>query len=315
MGATRFRIYRFDPSKDTAPRYEQYKLDVEKGMTVLDCLNEIKGYQDGTLTYRQSCRSAICGSCAMKINGHSKLACKTQALDITDGSAEILIEPLTNLGVLKDLVVDMEKFWAMISRARPWLEAGDEVPERERLQSIEEFERVKNSSTCIMCAACVSDCTSLEVDPEFIGPAALAKGFRFAADSREIMSKGRLNKLSSAAAMWDCARCYECVEVCPKEVKPLEPIMSLRQMAISEGKANIRGARHVKSFTRSVAHSGRLNEAKIPLSTVGMDFGALMAMAPVGLKMALKGKMPFVHKAIKEVEQVRKIHSKVEGHK
>jgi succinate dehydrogenase / fumarate reductase iron-sulfur subunit len=169
-----------------------------------------------------------------------------------------------------------------------------------------------------MCGACVSDCTVLEVDPTFLGPAALAKAYRFTADPRDGdangISRDRLRKLGEPTGMWDCTRCNECVQVCPKGVAPMDRIMALREQAIEQGFDNNYGARHAESFTESVGHSGRLDELRLPVKTVGMtNVSALMGFVPVGWRALTHGKLPpLVHQNVEDVENIRRLFRKLD---
>jgi succinate dehydrogenase/fumarate reductase iron-sulfur protein len=185
MTAVKFLVSRFNPELDVKSYLQEFELTPPKGATLLDCLNLIKWQQDGTFSFRMSCRSAICGSCAMKVNGHARLACKTQAVDVIVNN-QVTVEPLGNLKVIKDLVVDLEPFWDSVQKVKPWLVPDEtKVYERERLQSHHDQMKIDAASTCIMCASCYSDCNVLEVDEKFLGPAALAKAQRFVYDTRD----------------------------------------------------------------------------------------------------------------------------------
>ena len=184
MADQTFVIRRYDP--DTRETYDQsFEVDVQPGQTVLDCLNAIKWEQDGTLSFRMSCRHAICGSCAMKVNGSSMLACQTQVSEAAAGGDPVRVGPMGNQPVIKDLVVDTAKFVSQFERAQTWLEPpeGQEPPTKEYRQPVEEFDHWSHASTCIHCGACYSDCTVAAVDENFLGPAALAKAYRFVMDS------------------------------------------------------------------------------------------------------------------------------------
>ena len=318
MAMVIFSIKRFSPEKDSSPCYKDYELNVPEGATVLDCLNLIKWTQDGTLTHRMSCRSAICGSCAVKVNGHPKLACKTQAAEeIINGRMKI--EPLGNAKVLKDLVVDLEPFFSKFQKVKPWLvteAAGSQqsaVNVKETRQSPEDFHRIDAASTCIMCASCVSDCNSWASNEKFFGPAVLAKAQRFVDDSRDKATLERVINLSEANGIWDCTHCGECVERCPAEVKPMDRIVSLRTTAIKMGIVNNNGARHVEGFVDSIRSSGRLNENIIPVKSMGIfNIPGLLSLIPVGIRMFLKGKNPpIIHKHIDEMDDVKRIFKRL----
>ncbi|HAP66339.1 MAG TPA: succinate dehydrogenase [Nitrospinae bacterium] len=318
MSKVIFSIRRFNPEKDSKPYYKDYEMNVPEGATVLDCLNLIKWTKDGTLTHRMSCRSAICGSCAVKVNGHPKLACKTQAAEeIINGRMKI--EPLGNAKVLKDLVVDLEPFFSKFQKVKPWLvteAAGSQqsaVNVKETRQSPEDFHRIDAASTCIMCASCVSDCNSWASNEKFFGPAVLAKAQRFVDDSRDKATLERVINLSEANGIWDCTHCGECVERCPAEVKPMDRIVSLRTTAIKMGIVNNNGARHVEGFVDSIRSSGRLNENIIPVKSMGIfNIPGLLSLIPVGIRMFLKGKNPpIIHKHIDEMDDVKRIFKRL----
>ena len=218
MPTQKFIIKRYDPDQDRS--YEQeFSVEYEPGTTVLDAINTIKWTQDGTLSYRMSCRHAICGSCAIKVNGKSMLACKTQIVAAAKRNNPVHIAPMGNQTVIKDLVVDTAKFVNQFERAETWLQEfpDQEPPQREYRQTKEDFDHWQHTSTCIHCGACYSDCTVAAVDPKFLGPAALAKAYRFVFDSRDSKKEDRLRELSEMeGGIWDCTRCFMCVEACPK---------------------------------------------------------------------------------------------------
>ncbi len=305
-----FRIKRYNPEKRPEPYYEDFDLDIPKGATLLDCINLIKWTQDGSLSYRMSCRSAICGSCGMKANGHALLACQRQAESLLDKDGAVTIEPLGNMKPIKDLVVDFKPFWEKINKVKPYLQPGSETPpEKERKQSPEEFRLIDDTSTCIMCGNCYSDCNTLEVDDNFLGPAALAKAQRFVSDSRDQETLARVTELSQPGGIWDCTHCAECVERCPKPARPFYRIKEIMAVALEEGVHNNNGARHALSFTRSIKASGRLNENQLPVESMGyFNIKGLLELVPVGLRMLLKGKIPpIIHKSIEDVKDVKRI--------
>lgn len=237
------KIFRYDPKKDDKPRYQKYKVNSERFTTILDCLNEIKWHQDGTLTFRKSCRSAICGSCAVMVNGEPKLACKTKISAIKN-SDNIVIEPLTTTHVKKDLVVDTKIFWDHIKRVMPWLIPKDNSKDlsKENLMPRDDLSKFKNSELCIMCMCCYFDCKSIVFDKKILGPAAFAKSYRFIVDPRDSKRKERLieclkNGLSR------CNDIYCCMDQCPKDIKLTELVSDLKEFASKEG---IKGNEDIK---------------------------------------------------------------------
>ena len=310
-----FTLQRYNPETDPHPCDEDYRLEVGRGATILESLIRIRNEQDGTLALRYSCRSAICGSCAMTINGQPKLACRTGVRKELERHGQIRIRPLQNLPMIKDLVVDMSSFWNKIQAVTPWLttataggaEGGSTQTQLVLTPGAYQFHNV---DACIMCSACVAACTSHEVSKGFLGPAALAKADRFLSDPRESdrAKYARLKTLEQPDGMWDCTRCNYCVEVCPKDVKPMEAIVRLRRSAIEAGLTDTGGARHIIGFTDIVRHEGRLNEAVMPLKVVGFNLKRLLHVLPLGLKMLVKGKVPNpLTPPIRGIEQVRAI--------
>ena len=306
---TTFKIKRYSPEKQEEPYTQEYELEETKDLTLLDCLNEIKWTQDGSLTYRMSCRSAICGSCAVKANGHALLACQRQADHIKDEKNTVTIEPLGNLKPIKDLVVDFKPFWDKLDAVDPYLKNNSKVPDKERYQSPQEFNLIDDSSTCIMCGACYSDCNVLEVDKKFLGPAALAKAQRFVSDSRDEKTLERVKALSQPGGIWDCTHCGECIERCPKPARPFYRIKEIMTVALEQGVHNNNGARHALSFTRSIRRSGKLDENRLPIESVGLfNIKGLLSLLPIGLRMLLKGKNPpIIHKSIEDMGGVKRI--------
>ena len=228
-----FRIKRFDPEKDTAPRWEDFRIGMDPSERVLDGLIKIKDTLDGSLTFRRSCAHGICGSCAMKINGKNRLACQLLMKDIPrDPGRALVVEPLPALPVLKDLVVDMDPFFGKNRQVLPYLVNNEPAPERERLQSPEDQEKILQSITCIMCGCCTSSCPSYWADKDYLGPAALLKAFRFIFDTRDRALLVRLEKAAQIHGLWRCHSIYNCVEVCPKEIDITGHISKLKRLAI-----------------------------------------------------------------------------------
>lgn len=292
----KLKVKRTDPGS-SQPRYSSYEFDAEESVTLLDALIHVREYEDGTLGLRCSCRSAICGSCAMRVDGRARLACRAKVIAITGGDEnhEMVVEPMGNMPVIKDLVNDMETFWSKMRQVDPYLVPAQAPPENEEYRVTNEaMLDLTHTMNCIMCGACVSDCTVLEVDKNFIAPAALAKAYRVAADPRDGREHERLEKYSEYGGIWDCTRCNMCVEVCPKGVAPMNRILQMREMAIEQGITNNAGARHTNIFTKSITDGGRLNEIWMVPGSVGMfNLPRIAQEMPGAIRLALAGKMPF----------------------
>jgi len=300
-------IKRFDPETMEDAYIQGFVLDIAKNATLLEALIKIKEDQDGTLTFRKSCRSSICGSCALTVNGVAVLACSTRLDSIDWGEKDLHIEPLGNMPVIKDLIVNFHPFWHEIEKTMPWLEAKEAEGDRENVVSSEEARAIHESANCIMCGACFGDCTIRETDDNFMGPAALAKGWRFVADVRDSMKQERLELLSEDCNVWDCTRCNLCIDRCPKEVRPLDQIVKIREEAVKAGITDNKGVRHIMAFQSDIKSSGKLNETTMPLKTVGVLRS--LGMIPMALRMQMKGKVPFpILKDIEGIEDVEKIY-------
>ena len=306
MAEFTLRLRRYDPESGEAPYWAEYKVDLEPHRSVLEGILQAKGEHDGSIGIRCSCRAAICGSCGVTINGQSGLACHTHlgeaAAHGRDGVIEV--EPFNNMPVIKDLIVDMDAVhWKKIQRVTPWLLEKEPVPEREYLVPHENMVDVTQSMACIQCGACVSSCLSLEVDPLFIGPAALAKAYRFVGDPRDAAQEDRLRDLAEDPhGMYDCTHCFSCIEACPKGVAPMNQIMRLRRVA---GDHEIvdrnNGHRHEAAFVTLVKDYGLLHEAELLPRSYGGDswFGKfhpdagkeLLDSLPVVVKGLMRRKM------------------------
>ncbi|WKZ33492.1 MAG: succinate dehydrogenase/fumarate reductase iron-sulfur subunit [Thermodesulfobacteriota bacterium] len=308
----KFSIRRHDPMdrESPGPYYREYVVDAAEGMTVLEALLKISEEEDPTLAFRRSCRSAICGSCAMTVNGFARLTCNLQVIPEYEKMGAMRIEPLANHRVVKDLVVDMAPFWEKMEKAAPFLmpAGGSETSP----VTIEDQARIDESQRCIMCGCCNAECNSLEIDERFIAPAASAKAWRFVGDVREGHQAKRLERLSEEHGIWDCVRCIHCTQYCPKDVKPLKQIESLRSAAMKAGVLDNPGARHVEAMADSVERFGRLDEAAMTFKTLG--FLRSLGMIPLGLKLERHGKMPrpYLFPQIMEIDEVRAIYDEIE---
>ena len=313
----KLKVKRFNPEAQDGSYYQDFSVECQDHEMVLDALIRIREYQDDSLAMRCSCRSAICGSCTMRINGHATLACNTKITDALARTDTILVEPLGNMPVGKDLVVDFKLFWDKIRDVTPWLEPQGPPPEQEYIVDNSAMLGLNQVTGCIMCGACVSDCTVLEVDKRFLGPAALAKALRFVDDPRDDSNKDRLRKLVQVGGIWDCTHCFECVQVCPKGVAPMDQILELRRKAVDAGFTNHNGVRHSDSFAKSVKNSGWLNEVKLAVESFGyLNIPAQLSMLPTGLRALKAHKMPpLIHHKRPGVKSVKRIFERLEKKK
>jgi succinate dehydrogenase / fumarate reductase, iron-sulfur subunit len=226
MPTAKFRIQRYDPDHDKEPHFQEYSVECEKGTTVLTALFMILDRQDGTLAFRSSCRAGICGSCAMHINGKYRLACETQVYAL---SMPITIQPLTNMTVLKDLIVDMAPFWAKYKMMQPYLQPGTPLPEKELPQTCDQRERLGETIDCILCASCTASCPMTFTDEKYVGPAALLKAWRFVNDSRDGAKETRLSLVDNPDGIWRCHTVFNCQVACPKDLDPTSAIGELKR--------------------------------------------------------------------------------------
>jgi succinate dehydrogenase / fumarate reductase iron-sulfur subunit len=320
-----FKIIR--QTQNTSPVIQSYTLDVEAGNTILECLNRIKWEQDGSLAFRKNCRNTICGSCGMRVNGRSALACKENVgnelaklpTPAESGIGEITIAPLGNMPVIKDLVVDMRSFWDNLEAVDPYVSTGARaVPEREFLQTPEERSRLDQMGNCIMCGACYSECNAREVNPDFVGPHALAKGQRMVADSRDAVTESRLEEYNKGTqGVWGCTRCYMCNAVCPMDVAPMDQIGKIKQEILDRKDAQAsRQIRHRKTLINLVKKGGWVDERKFGIQVVGnsfRDIKGLLSLGPLGLRMLARGKFPLGFEPSEGTAQVRSLIESVQN--
>ena len=305
------KIWRYNPQAGER-ELREYEVDAPEWACLLDVLDLIKDKHDGTLAYRKSCRMMICGSCGMRMDGRAILACKEPMKPIVEAGHVPTIAPMGNLPVVKDLVVDMAPFWGKIRAVKPWLDPGyDEVAEKERIVSQQQVNAIHKEALCIMCGCCVSECNSMESDPEFMGPAALAKGFRFVGDVRDQADISRLNNYNQEHGIWDCTRCYFCNERCPKGVDPRDAIAKLGAESIKQKVDHDMGAKHAKWFVKSAETTGWLRETELVPKTQG----TISAIKEIGfaLNLAKRGKVPppFPPHVAKDVKEARALHDLV----
>ncbi len=228
------RILRYDPELDRAPHWEAYAVEAGPIDRVLDLLHKVKYEQDGSLTFRRSCGHGICGSDAMLVNGRNRLACKIRVDQL--GRGRITVAPLPGLPVVKDLVVDMEGFFAKYRSVDPFLVTAAPAPERERLQSPDERARFDDTTKCILCAACTSSCPSFWAQPGYVGPAAIVNAHRFIFDSRDEGAEERLEILADKDGVWRCRTIFNCVDACPRGINITRAILEVSS-AIVERRA------------------------------------------------------------------------------
>lgn len=301
-------VQKFNPEQDAKPYPRDYFVEAGRGTTLLTALLKIKDETDGTLSFRASCRAAICGSCLMQVNGSQKLACKVSIHEELAHHGKIAVGPMANMPVIKDMIVQMEPFWKKIRAITPYVISDQTAapPPDAALKDL--HETLHNADGCIMCGACLSACASFEVSPGFTGPAALAKAYRFQADPRDNSHRARLEPLQQPDGIWDCVRCNFCVQVCPKDVQPMEQIIRLRRLSIAAGFTESVEAKHITEFVKVVGAEGRLNETWLPVLMTWGNFKKMFRIIPLGIKMFLHGKTPFPFKRAPGAEEVRAIY-------
>ena len=317
MAEYTLKVRRYQPESREGPYWEEFKVDLDPSLAVLDGILQAKDRDDGSLTVRCSCKAAICGSCGMKINGQSGLGCKTQIGEAQElankkasavgggngaGNVPIVVEPMGNMPVIKDLVTDMEStHWAKIRRVTPWLLPHGDPPEREYVVEPESMIDITQSMACIQCGACVSSCLSMEADPDFIGPAALAKAYRFVGDPRDAETKERLHDLAhDPHGIYDCTHCFSCIDACPKGVAPMDQIMRLRRKAGEEGIDDDpnSGYNHMHAFVKMIEKKGTNDEALLLQESFAPGVKGKLKPSKKAIK-ELLGSIPTVLRAIR----------------
>lgn len=341
-----FKVIR--QNSNQSPWIQTYTIDVNPSSTILDCLNRIKWEQDGSLAFRKNCRNTICGSCSMRINGRSALACKESvaqelnrqsvileqraeqtpnpgAARVTPQNGfqsvdfpEITIAPMGNMPVLKDLVVDMAKFWGNLQAVEPYIStAARTIPQREFLQTPAERAKLDQTGNCILCGACYSECNAVEVSSEFVGPHALAKAYRTVVDSRDDATESRLEKSNQGiAGVWGCTRCFNCNTVCPMEVAPLDQINRMKgEILDRQTETTSRSVRHRQVMIDLVKQGGWIDERRFGLRVVGNNFRDLrgvLSLIPLGLRMLQRGKFPKAFEPSPGTQEVRSLIESVQ---
>jgi succinate dehydrogenase / fumarate reductase, iron-sulfur subunit len=328
------KVRRYDPESGQAAYWHDYDVDLDPERSVLDGILQVKDREDASLAIRCSCRAAICGSCGVRINGKSALACNTRISDAAERAPNgaITVEPMGNMPVIKDLIVDMDAVhWKKVQRVVPWLLPEGDPPEREYIVDAESMIDVTQSMACIHCGACVSACLSLEVDPNFIGPAALAKAYRFVGDPRDAATEERLRDLAEDPhGIYDCTHCFACIEVCPKDVAPMSQIMRLRRRATGDYEIKDRnnGYGHEQAFTNLIEKYGTLHEAQLLPRSFGdgslikgqtepSAVRQLVENLPTAFRGLKSGKVTpkkaLTHPKLPDQDQVRRIFKEIES--
>ena len=335
MADFKLKIRRFDPESAEPPYWADYDVELPPERSVLDGILQVKDREDASIAIRCSCRAAICGSCGVRINGRSALACNTRIGEAAERGRDgfITVEPMGNMPVVKDLVTDMEAVhWKKVRRVVPWLVPAEEPPEgQEYIVPAEAMLDVTQAMACIHCGVCVSACLSMEVDPEFVGPAALAKAYRFVGDPRDGEHETRLRDLAEDPhGLYDCTHCFQCVEVCPKDVAPMNQIMRLRRRATADHgiKDQNNGYGHEKAFVTLIEKYGTLHEAQLLPRSFGDGSLVKGQLSPSGAKQltrelptAIRGvragkvspKKALLHPKLPDQKQVRRIFNEIES--
>jgi succinate dehydrogenase / fumarate reductase iron-sulfur subunit len=303
------KVWRYN-SRSGERELQEYEIAAPEEATLLDCLDIVKDQHDGTLAYRKSCRMMICGSCGMRMDGAAVLACKTRMYDIAQAGHVPVISAMGNLPIVKDLVVDMEPFWEKFRSVDPYLQPGYEEPPDGKEYRIGQARMnvIHKEALCINCGCCVSECNSMEADPRFLGPQALAKAMRFVGDPRDGNKIARLEKLNGEHGIWECTRCYMCTERCPKGVDPRDAIAKLGAESMYEGIDRDMGAKHANWFVVSAKTTGWLRETELVPKTQGVI--SAIKQTRFALDLARKGKVPppFPPHVAKNVKESRRLY-------
>ncbi|MGD8190945.1 succinate dehydrogenase/fumarate reductase iron-sulfur subunit [Brevibacillus ginsengisoli] len=309
-----FTIKRNDGTKEWA---QSYKLPYEKGKTLLWALTKIREEIDPTLNFTAACRHAICGSCAIRVNGNAFLTCKTSLDEIleTFRTDDLSFEPLGNFNVVRDLVVDWKPKIRKMKIVNPWLHAAKHGNKKDGFkQSEREFHKISSPTDCILCGVCASECNQLAVnDGKYLEPFILNKAYRFAVDSRTDTPEAHIKPVLDHE-LWKCVHCMECVTKCPKGIHLDQEIAYLRQESMRMGEVDNLGARHAYAFHDDVKNKGRLNEMTLPIKTEGM-INTMKKRIPFAMRMVMKGKINPLHmpKEIEGIDGVRRLYKFAKG--
>ncbi len=306
-----FNVFRFNSETDYLPHYDKIEMEVGPGEVVLDVLNRIKWEHDGSFSYRRSCRHGICGSCAVKVNGRATLACKDRVGDLVEiFGEELTIEPQNKERAIKDMVIDKKDFWSKYNSVNPWLEGLiEEHPESEHIVKPELAEKIDEADYCIQCGNCYYACPAVDANEDYLGPAALALTWRFNADVRDHATHDRLETVNQIGpGIWDCVKCFECAEACPKELDPIGKITKLHLQTFEEDMAKDNVAvRHAVGFKWSIRKHGLLDEGELVKYSEGLI--GVLKHVPEAIAMYKKGKivMPWNMPKSKNLDEIQKL--------
>lgn len=310
-----FRVVR-QSAPDQAPSLQRYQLDIAPSSTILDALTRLKWEQDGSLAFRKNCRNTICGSCALRINGRAGLACQQHVDEALAGRDHIAIAPLGNLPVVRDLIVDMQGFWDQLGNIEPYLKAKPLPQSGEFRQDPAVRDALTPMGNCILCAACYSDCNTREVNPQFLGPHALAKANRLRLDDRD--QRPLPPQWDSTDGVWGCTRCQNCNDVCPMGVAPLDQITDIKREILASAPPPTqasRAIRHRQTMVSLVAQDGWIDERKFGLQVVSnglRDLQGLLSIVPLGLRLLANRKFPLTFEPSAGVAAIREVIANVE---
>ncbi len=302
-----FRVFRYDPDRDSLPRREDFSVECGEDDQLLDVLVRIKETLDPSLAFRSSCRHGICGSCAIRAGNKPVLACKTPVRELRDRFGDVVpVDPLDRAKAVRDLVVDRDDYWAKYHAVRPFAETlrhkGGDTPLRPSA-----IARIADADTCINCSICYFSCPVVRIEPPYLGPSAFARAYRFEADPRD-HSSARLRIVNRAVAgVWDCVKCLQCSEACPKGVDPFRKITALHELGAKAGavRDGVR-LRHAKGFSIAMRQVGFINEIVLALYTMGLR---MIRLAPRGVLMFFRRKLhlnPFWPRSMR-LEEIKKL--------
>lgn len=319
MGQVTYHIQRYQDGKSFV---QSFTFDYDKDRTILWGLQRIKETQDPSLTFVAACRSAVCGACAVRVNGQAMLGCETKIAEVVKrfDSNEIDIAPLGNFSVIRDLVVDWEEKVGRIKKVAPWFIPKEEYSkEKGTRQSAADFKKFVQNTECILCGCCASECNKLQANKkDFLEPYVYAKGAKFVRDSRDDGNTLRV-RFSADNGLWKCVHCLNCISYCPKKLEPGTDIARMRKIAVemgdTEGPVKGKGYRHAQAFKDDLLKTGRLNEVTMSLKTDGLIDSA--KQVGYATRLFLHGKINPLdliksHTPVEGIEGIRAIAKKIE---